>query len=121
MLNVRGSDAENGHVSAVHACVLCGWSRPGAAATILDPHCPSCGGLLRAMAAPAEAADPPAEAEAVAGRIDDRLLDALRVVLLVLVMVAAAVAGARSGGPFVAAGAVGLAIMLGTPVAFTRR
>ncbi|MDX6649965.1 MAG: hypothetical protein QOJ97_1916 [Solirubrobacteraceae bacterium] len=32
----------------VHHCVFCGWSRPGASATLLEPACESCGCTLRA-------------------------------------------------------------------------
>jgi len=38
-------------VTYAHHCPFCGWHRPGAGTTMLDPLCPDCGGTLQALAA----------------------------------------------------------------------
>jgi hypothetical protein len=38
-----------------HACPLCDFSREAEQATVLDPSCPRCGGMLRPAARAAEA------------------------------------------------------------------
>lgn len=91
-------------MALVHACSLCGWSRPAGHPTVVDPRCERCGGVLQAV-----------EHAATAGRV----LPALRVrtalerglvaLLLVPTLLAALKVGWSAGGAALGAGALVLA------------
>jgi hypothetical protein len=95
----------------VHRCGFCGLERTAGSATIIDPHCASCGCVIEAIAA-AEA-HPAAQQGAArvlrGGHAVALVMIALAVVSLVLVAVKL---GYAAGGVPMAAGATTIAGLL---------
>lgn len=95
----------------VHRCGFCGWEREAGSATVIDPHCTSCGCVLEAFAVgDAHLALPPRPGRLLrGGHAVALVMIALAVVPLVLV---AAKLGYASGGVPLAAGATTVAVLL---------
>lgn len=100
----------------VHRCPWCEWAREADSATIVEPRCRNCGGLLEAVAATAahtEHGSPfrvsPPQVSPAFGRI-------LRFALVGLLLVAAARFGWSSGGAGLALVAVGVVGLFTVPL-----
>ena len=99
----------------VHRCPWCEWSRHGASATVMEPRCDSCGGLLEAL--PAAAGD---GAEVAVRRELPELSPAfgriLRLALFSLLMFSAARFGWDAGGTGLALAASGFVGLFTVPL-----
>lgn len=99
----------------VHQCPWCEWSRAADSATMLEPRCESCGGLLEAVPARGAAVDvlpfrvAPPHLSPAFGRL-------LRLALFALLMFAAARFGWGAGGPGLSVAAVGVVGLFSVPL-----
>lgn len=109
------ADKKAGMAAWTHRCPWCGWSRDAASATMLEPRCGECGGLLESLqsvAAPAVASPfrvPQRGLSPAFGRL-------LRVVLVGLLMFAAARVGWDAGGIGLAVAGLGLVGLFTVPL-----
>ncbi len=104
--------ADQGGMTARHACLLCEYSRPAEHSTVLDPVCPRCGGMLEHTPARPRPlrAGAPARLDALRrSALADRAVVALVVLPLVL---AAGKTGWSAAGAAGGAGAAALALLV---------
>ena len=98
----------------VHICPWCEWSRPGDSATLLEPHCDNCGGLLEA--APAAAPQHSSSFRVAAPQLSPAFGRILRFALVALLMFAAARFGWESGGVGLALAGIGVVGLFMVPL-----
>jgi hypothetical protein len=101
----------------VHHCSWCGWSRDAESATILEPYCGNCGGLLDA--APAGAAVDGAESSpfrTATPHLSPAFGRLMRFAAIAVLLFAAARFGWGDGGPGLALAAVGVVGLFTVPL-----
>lgn len=102
--------------SWVHQCPWCGWAREGASATMLEPRCASCGGLLEAVQQSTAGIVAASPLRVAAPHLSPAFGRVLRFALLALLMFAAARFGLGAGGIGLAVAAVGVVGLFCVPL-----
>lgn len=94
----------------VHQCVLCGWQRPAASATVTSPRCEQCGCALEAaLAANSVPLDVTPAAPRSPAPLRTGLMRLAALAGTALLLLAAARTGYAEGGLMIGAAAVGAA------------
>ena len=93
----------------VHRCSFCGWERPAASPTMLDPHCERCGCVLEPAEPSAAGWEPPAQLRALGS--SPKVARTAGALAVLPVLLAAAKVGYSHGGAAVAGAALFVAAL----------